>query len=359
MMSLSKVKKVQEIITLLGGEIASDDEINWGVKLTIVDKNGYRYFTETDIILSSETLGSRFGKSNPYTIENIKRYLGFQGWGDVSLLSKSYISEKSLLLFRCRCGNQFQKDWSHVKSGGYLQCNKCSNKSKRKVKYDYVYKIFYDNGLTLLDENVSDDSYYNCITKDGYKCYCYLWNIKKGVMADPFRENNPYCYENFSRYVSINTKATFISADTRRIFVRCECGNDFVISRHRFWDSSLRCQECKKRISKNELAVKQFLDDIGIEYKQQYRFTDCKNKKPLPFDFYIGSKNLCIEVQGEQHYYEIPIWTNRGGLNGTQKRDKIKKDYCLQKGISLLEISYIEIKNNSYKDKLSKILKQQ
>ena len=39
----------------------------------------------------------------------------------------------------------------------------------------------------------------------------------------------------------------------------------------------------------------------------------------------------------------------------TKKRDKIKDEYCKSHNINLLRISYIDIKNNNYKNILSQI----
>ena len=40
-------------------------------------------------------------------------------------------------------------------------------------------------------------------------------------------------------------------------------------------------------------------------FESQKRFKDCKDKRQLPFDFYLPSYNVCIEYQGEQHYRPI------------------------------------------------------
>lgn len=141
--------------------------------------------------------------------------------------------------------------------------------------------------------------------------------------------------------------------------MKCSCGKKFTLTRTRFWGATLRCDDCNRRISSNEMEIIKYLENIGEEYNRQYRFKECRTSRPLPFDFYLPKRNLCIEVQGEQHYNEIPIWKSRGGLKSTQLRDTIKREYCNENGIVLIEISYKDIKNKSYVDKLNKILKQQ
>ena len=58
-----------------------------------------------------------------------------------------------------------------------------------------------------------------------------------------------------------------------------------------------------------------------MRHETQKRFNDCKNKQPLPFDFYINNTNIihlndtiisidlfCIEYDGEQHFRSIEFF---------------------------------------------------
>ena len=93
-----------------------------------------------------------------------------------------------------------------------------------------------------------------------------------------------------------------------------------------------------------------------MPYIQEYKFDDCKNVKPLPFDFVVFKNqdlkdiDFCIEIQGQQHYKPV----NFGGisdreaqesLDGCRKRDKIKYNYCKDNNIKLIEIPYWDFEN--------------
>jgi len=44
----------------------------------------------------------------------------------------------------------------------------------------------------------------------------------------------------------------------------------------------------------------------NINFISQYKFKDCifpDTKYPAIFDFYLPDKNICIEYDGEQHFY--------------------------------------------------------
>ena len=96
----------------------------------------------------------------------------------------------------------------------------------------------------------------------------------------------------------------------------------------------------KCRLSKGELLIEKYLKDSGIQFEQQKKFSECRNKLPLPFDFYLPNKNMCIEYDGKQHFESVKYWGGEEGLKSRQENDRIKTDYCGDNGIELLRIKY-------------------
>lgn len=115
------------------------------------------------------------------------------------------------------------------------------------------------------------------------------------------------------------------------------------------------CPICNSSIGEN--LIGEILDKHNIKYIRQYKFDDCVYKCKLRFDFYLPDINTCIEYQGEQHYFPVNF---KGGeskdyldeFKNNQIRDNIKREYCKDNKITLIEIPYTE-KNN-----ISDILKQ-
>jgi hypothetical protein len=100
------------------------------------------------------------------------------------------------------------------------------------------------------------------------------------------------------------------------------------------------CPKCRR--SKGEEKVEKFLLENNINYIPQYKFNDCRHKRSLPFDFYLPDYNTCIEYQGEQHYHEYKKMGGIEKLKQIQYNDNIKKTYCKNNNIKLLEICYKE-----------------
>jgi Zn finger protein HypA/HybF involved in hydrogenase expression len=97
------------------------------------------------------------------------------------------------------------------------------------------------------------------------------------------------------------------------------------------------CPKCNS--SKGEIEIRKYLKIYDIKFIEQKRFNECRNKKPLPFDFYLPNYNICIEYDGIQHY--IPIRGDKF-LQIVIKHDNIKNEFCKNKNIELIRIPYTE-----------------
>ena len=143
-------------------------------------------------------------------------------------------------------------------------------------------------------------------------------------------------------------------------FYHTECNSNFNMRASAFVNDGQRCPKCIA--SKGENKIEEYLKNKKIEYSPQYRFRDCRNKIPLPFDFAIfndqNNLHCLIEYDGKQHFEPI----NFGGCSddnalesfGTTKiNDSIKDEYCYINGIKLIRIPYWDF------DRIDEILKIQ
>ncbi len=135
------------------------------------------------------------------------------------------------------------------------------------------------------------------------------------------------------------------------IEIICKIHGKFVIGAKNHIHSLNGCKKCS--ISKGELLISNFLDNENIKYNQEYCFNNCKNKKQLPFDFYIKELNTCIEFDGEQHFNSVEYFGGEKKLKYIQRNDEIKNTFCKNNDIKLIRIPYTEIRN------IDKILKKE
>ena len=127
----------------------------------------------------------------------------------------------------------------------------------------------------------------------------------------------------------------------KKVEVVCQKHGSFFITPDKHLGRKDGCPSCRR--SHGEVIIEGVLTSFNYIFIPQKRFSDCVNpetKYQLPFDFYLPSHNTCIEYDGDQHFRPLDRFGGQKALDAVKKRDKIKTDYCLNKGIHLFRINY-------------------
>jgi hypothetical protein len=108
------------------------------------------------------------------------------------------------------------------------------------------------------------------------------------------------------------------------------------------------CLKCNS--SQGNIEVERILKSNNINYICEYKFQDCKNKKCLPFDFYLPEINACIEFDGQQHFIPMGFGSKDPKtpilkLKRTKINDEIRNKYCSINNIKLIRIPYKDFNN--------------
>ncbi len=131
----------------------------------------------------------------------------------------------------------------------------------------------------------------------------------------------------------------YVNAKTKLKLMHTKCGNIYEPRPYAFIEIGTRCY-CENQ-SKGERVIKQWLDENNIEYKEQYKFKDCRGiMHPLPFDFALfnrGELLLLIEFDGLQHF--MPKF-GKDSFEEIKKNDTIKNNFCIKNNIPLIRIKY-------------------
>lgn len=137
---------------------------------------------------------------------------------------------------------------------------------------------------------------------------------------------------------------------------------------------SFRAIDCglSAKLSKGELKIANLFEKNEFKYEIEYCFEDLFNPLtniPLYFDFAIyghGEIVCLIEYQGHYHYKPIffdgakTISLEQANLNlkSQQYRDQLKRDYCKENNIPLIEIPYWEFEAGNLENYLLKKIEQ-
>lgn len=125
----------------------------------------------------------------------------------------------------------------------------------------------------------------------------------------------------------------------------CECQNDGNLIEVRS-DSLINghvisCGCCQESYYADK--IKSILKELNTTFITEKTFDGCINPNTgykLRFDFYLPKLNICIEYDGEQHFREVPFYTE--SLQDRQYKDRIKDSYCAKNCINLIRISYLD-----------------
>lgn len=131
---------------------------------------------------------------------------------------------------------------------------------------------------------------------------------------------------------------------------RCSCGREELKRMDYLRVNGVNaCSECLNRISTGELAVRTFLEQHSIHYKEQVSFSDLRGDAGvLRFDFVLYKENkivACIEFQGRQHYTAIDFFGGEERYQKQVKYDNKKRAWCATNNYHLYEIPYWEYHN--------------
>ena len=251
---------------------------------------------------------------------------------------------------KCDCGNIHyvsNSSWNKAYSCG------CTTRRSSSQRIDCIGQKF--NHLTVLEmlyKYKGNQTYARCMCDCGQETIAYMGNIKSG------KTKSCGCIEKLSRVGRLNHEKNLIGKQFGHLTVikltdkrysnggvgwlcECDCGNKIIVRSGNLIRGKTRSCGCNKK-SKYEEYVESILDKLSITYNREYRFNDCRNHYPLPFDFYFEYRNkkFCIECQGQQHYEPIKHFGGEERFKTTKLNDKIKKKYCEKENIILICLPY-------------------
>ena len=291
----------------------------------------------------------------------------FTNWGDKFKVKISDLRPKSgyMIKYICDyCGNEINQSYNTYSLGHNKYpkdaCRYCASKKQIEMRHDQLTNTMKEKVLNKAKEKnyavIFDwNNYINQSTRIKYICKKHgehemsVGNFVKGYGC-------PDCgNESVSKKMKLSLEEVidiiesidgnkllnpeaYIRNSERNLLVKCSCGNIFKTSISKY-PKKHKCSKCARSLSIGEEKIKNFLDNNNIPYTRQYKYEDCVDKKPLPFDFHINNDSINIEFDGKQHFE--PIY-GQESLEYIQKHDAIKTKYCTDNNIKLIRINYLQ-----------------
>ena len=275
-----------------------------------------------------------------------------------------YVDTKTKILHRCKIHNIIWEMFptNALKGQGCQKC-KCEKMSARQLKPNEQYL----SEAELLNPHVIVlEPYAGASVPILHKCkYCgKKWKIRPSDVLNGKscrecsckkfgqkikKSHQQYIEDLLKVNADIEPVEDYINTDTP-ILHKCNiCGYIWPIKPNHAL-SGHGCPVCNQ--SRGEREISKWLDEFFIKYIPQYKFDDCRDRLPLPFDFYLPQYNICIEYDGLQHFEPIDWFGGEETLSAIKYHDSIKTNYCKENQITLIRIAY----NQSIAEELNKFL---
>lgn len=268
------------------------------------------------------------------------------------ILGIKYLIEKRrrriYVTLRCKNGHIESRLFDNIVKGHGCAACKANTLSVKNREYSKEYVAGFIDGLGY--DWLNSDQYQNASSIIEYKCrvcghvgranFTALKNGRRCRGCSIYKKKDT---DEYRKYVSDTTNGEYVligkyvTCKDKTSFRHNECGRIFEMTPDDFSRGN-RCPFCLE--SHGEKAIASALDNAGIAYQREYRFADCRNKRPLPFDFYLPDYNVVIEFQGEQHYRPVDFWGGKEAFEYRKRNDFIKADYCKSNNIPLISIPF-------------------
>jgi hypothetical protein len=335
-------------------------------KYNFIDAYGYKYLSYIPNIIkgSKPRIAS---VHNPFTLENIHIWCKLNN-KKIKLLSKEFTGVTEKLEWKCLnkdCDGIFDSEWHVIFTNG-SGCPYCAGQ-----------KVNINNCLATNCPDISEEWHPTKngtltpfdITRGTTKKAWWLCKNNQNHEWETKIQNRtinktgcPYCsgrfasedYNitvthselmkewNYKRNDVIPTNYTYGSR--LKVWWICEKGHEWEAAIANRTNLNRGCPYCNE--SKGEKKIREWLNNNNIKYQSQKEYDGLigLGGGNLSYDFYLPTKNILIEYQGEFHDGSSGAYS-RINLSTQKEHDKRKRDYAKQNNIELLEIWYYDFDN--------------
>lgn len=255
------------------------------------------------------------------------------------------------------CGSERQADSKRITNSAFI--GKAMNRHGNKYSYEKCNYSGGKNRVIIGCQKHGDFAQIANTHLNGAGCPSCVF---RRMTKEEFVSESIKVHGHFYDYTSANYERNFVHVDIL-------CPNHGAFSQTPYQHIlGNGCPKCKK--SNGETKIQIILEEMGLWYRNEAKFSTCRYKSHLRFDFLINmdSKNVdllsnsqiiespprsifLIEFHGTHHYgpvvrsYRSSIEEINEVYESIQTKDKIKEQWCRDNSIPLLVIPYWEYSN--------------
>lgn len=277
------------------------------------------------------------------TPSEIKPGMKFNHW---EVIKFDHTNQHRIKYFLCKCdvcGNYRPVRGTSLISGTSTACSKqCTNSLKG----------LHFGEWEVLELDKSKPRNYLCRCSCGKIKSVFSGSLKQGASKScgclkirKTKEKNKMNAESHigEKHGRLTIRNYYLKNNKYWYHCECDCGNFVDVVGSNLFNGNTSSCGCLN--SKANEIMDKILTNYNIPFKREYKFEDCKDIKPLPFDFAIFNKEKeligLIELNGSLHYSTSGTgWDTPERLIYQQKHDYIKRLFCENNKIPFLVIPY-------------------
>lgn len=276
---------------------------------------------------------------------------------EYTLLEPYYLSSIPIEIRHNICGHTYKaRPNAFLKGGRCPYCN--GNIAKHKTTNDFKKEVYdlVGNEYTVIGEYINNSTNIKIRhNRCGREYMVRPNNFSHGSRCIECRYQDMRCsIEQVQAYINdaIGDKYELVgkykSMQIPTILLHRVCGHTFSVRVTDVINKHSACPFCSA--STGEVYIRDWLEKNNLPYEYQKGFVGLRDVHPLTYDFFIPSKGILIEYQGEQHFKPTMFcYSMRDDVDSIfekQKRhDAIKRKYAYDNGYKLLCPTY---KLNTY-----------
>ena len=274
----------------------------------------------------------------------------------ITLLSEHYENCETQLEVQCDvCGHPWPATFHELNPEGRRPtgCPRCASargSAARRFTTKHVREVLAELGIILLSEYKGSDKpivvrYETCNHVDPDKTYN---DIRNGTRCGKCAKNARITKEDYLELARQFNGRLIRQAQTalEESSWECSLGHPFERSYRSIVDLQTFCKTCSSSYS--EMLCRTLVENLFGAPFPCVRVGDMRSKKdrPLELDMFNVDLGIAVEHNGAHHYKAIGNWGGEEAFATQQENDELRRDYCRQNGILLIEVRELGTKTS-------------
>lgn len=262
----------------------------------------------------------------------------------ISVLSRDYVNADTKLQFRCMSCKRRWKARPHDLRRATVGCPRCGHKKggrENAYAHQRIMRELADRQIILLSRYESCEKPVRVrFELCGHTAWRTWKDIRRAVGCPKCAPNKPPPAKQYRAIAAKHGGEVLEIATTsnRHSVWRCSLGHVFRRPFISIKELGTFCTVCSGAYA--EMLCRMAVEKLLGRPFQRVRMAGMKSLRgrPLELDMYNDDLKIAVEHHGAQHFKAVSNWTGEEGLRIQRLHDQMRREFCRENGVLLIEI---------------------